>query len=136
MLLAAPLLCCSISAATAVEFEPVRPSPTAEELAAATPLSNAPYTARPSVEDHEYVSRQLVRRARGQEYHTRFALDCIIAEDGGLACAAADAPPPASDQLEPVLQLMTRFRVAPMTESGEPTAGRRIRLVIRMGVGR
>lgn len=120
--------------AHAQEFEPVRPAPTAEQLAAAAPLSNAPYIARPSVADHERINRQLVRLSRGREYERRFALDCLVESDGALACGSAAEPPPPAEELALVLQLMTRFRVAPVTEGGEPTAGRRIRLFIRMGV--
>ncbi len=116
-------------------FDPVRPAPTEEQLAAAEQLSNAPYVTLPTAADHEYVSRQLVHAAGGVEYDARVPLDCLVAEDGGLACAAMDPTISATD-LEWALKLITRFRIAAVTESGASTVGRRIRLVVRMGVER
>jgi hypothetical protein len=134
--LAVALIALGLASAEAQPFEATRPAPTAEALAAAEPLYRPPYTARPTPQDHQRISRMLVTRANGREYDMQFALDCLVEEDGGLACATADSPAPPADRLELVLRLITRFRIAPMTETNETTVGRRIRLVIRMGVER
>src|SRR5262245_61365938 len=55
-------------------------------------------------------------------------LDCLVAEDGTLACFVRSEAPPGSGFGEYALRITRHCRMAPTTVEGEPTAHRRYRM--------
>lgn len=63
--------------------------------------------------------------------HGRVVMDCIVAEDGRLDCAVVWEFPAGFGFGEASLNVVRRFRIAPETADGTPTAGARVRRTIR-----
>jgi protein TonB len=55
-------------------------------------------------------------------------LDCLISEDGRLACQIVNEDPPGWGFGEAALRLSSQLRMAPTTREGDPTANHRYRL--------
>lgn len=82
---------------------------------------------RPTGADYE---RHWPRAALGQEIEGSASLDCLVSADGRLNCTVVSEDPPNMGFGEAAVQVSRRFRMAPETANGQPTAGGRYRLRI------
>lgn len=111
----------------AAHFGPVPEAPSAEMLAAAEVVTNYAWLSRPSNADYIMV---YPRDAWFKEVQTTVGLDCLVGDDGGVACAADDDGWPQYDFEQAARNLSTRFRLAPYTRDGVPIAGKRIKISV------
>lgn len=83
---------------------------------------------RPSAQD---FARLYPRRARNQGISGYATISCVVNDSYGLNCEVEAENPPEMGFGEATLQIAQKFRVAPLTDGGEPTIGQRIRRTIR-----
>jgi periplasmic protein TonB len=105
--------------ATAPDPEPAPPAPV---------LTGIRWLQQPDGDDYTdlYPSR-----AEQREMEGRVVIDCTVAADGRIACTVASEDPPGWGFGEATLRVSRRFRVAPQTADGTPTAGGTFRKTIR-----
>lgn len=67
----------------------------------------------------------------------RIRLDCLVNPDGHLSCTveSVEATDYVTEFGEAALEISTLFKMAPATEDGRPTAGRRYRMPVAMRLG-
>ncbi len=111
----------------AAHFGPVPPAPSIEQLEHAEFARNWVYSARPRVDDYTLL---YPRNAWFAQVQTGVVLNCIVQEDGSIACAAKDDGMPEYDFEQAARNLSTQFRLEPLTSDGESVAGKRIVLRI------
>jgi len=108
--------------------------PSADALEAAELLDSPPWVEQPNEYDYwnlfppERPTTSNISRGRGGRMNESVEFDCLVQADGRLACAVEAR----ESLVTPALTLATKFRVASHTQDGEPTAGRRIREIIRL----
>jgi TonB family protein len=103
------------------------PAPTPAPQAAASPYISPVWTRRPTSTAlvSAYPSQAADRGVSGQ-----VTLDCGIFGTGALACTVASESPSKMGFGRAALAVANGFRAAPTTASGEPTAGKRVRVPI------
>jgi len=106
-----------------------RPAPSAEELERAGEVltGRIPWLEQPGANDY---ARNYPEEAFHRGVEGRVILDCIIADDGYLACAPQDDGAD-FDFERATLAVASKLRAAPQMEDGQPTAGRRVRRTFR-----
>jgi len=113
--------------AQAAHFGPVPEAPSVEQLASTTVATNYTWLARPDGADYRLV---WPRDAWYAEAEATVGLDCLIREDGTVACAADDDGWPQYDFEQAARNLSTRFRLATHNRNGNSIVGQRIKINI------
>jgi hypothetical protein len=111
--------------AQAAHFGPVPDPPTRQQLLSAKQVTDFVWLSSPQYTDYVLL---YPRDAWQAEAEASVQLDCLVREDGSLACAAEDDEWAQYDFEQAARNLSTRFRVASQSRSGEPTSGRRLRI--------
>lgn len=91
-------------------------------------LTGVTWTSRPDGND---VMRYYPQRAQEREQQGRVQLLCEIQEDGSITCSIDSEEPAGWGFGEAALRVSRHYRAAPTTDTGESTAGKTTRVIIR-----
>ncbi len=110
-------------------FEPGPPPRVIQDPSTVTGIR---WEAMPDARD---FARHYPDRARSRGINAAVTINCIVNEEHGLDCEVTAEDPLGMGFGDATLQIAREFRIAPLTEGGEPTVGGRIRRTIRWVAG-
>lgn len=104
------------------------PGPPARVIQDPSTVTGIRWVEQPTAQD---FARLYPRRALNQGISGYVTINCVVNDSYGLNCDVAAETPPEMGFGAATLQIAEKFRVAPLTDGGEPTIGQRIRRTIR-----
>lgn len=104
------------------------PGPPARVIQDPSTVTGVRWVEQPTARD---FARLYPRGARNRGVSGIVTIGCVVNEQYGLDCEVTAEDPPGMGFGQATLEIAEEFRIAPLTEGGEPTIGQRIRRTIR-----